>query len=360
MSDLDSRQSLLIKSMRFPLIVLVVIAHAAGTSPDLIHWSLEGHNIYYFVTEMLSRHLCSIGVCWFYVFSGYFFFSNLKDGKLDKNWILGKWNRRIHTLLIPYLIWNSILVVLIIIFTKLYAILEIPQSSNIYAAVERGPLFWFFTGPVNYPLWFMRDLMILSLVAPALYYLFNKLPWTGLILIVAFYLSCILTLIPQFRAICFFSLGAWLGICRYNILAICRKVKIPAAILSVILLFLSTSQIGRPLHELLRRLFFPFGMMTFMNICDALLNHDRYKALTTKLSATVFFIFAAHEVFILGWTKGFLLRIFGDSLSGLWISYFLTPVIVLTVCLLLFLLFNRFTPGALAFICGGRTQKKAR
>ena len=46
LTTLDERQSLLIRAMRFPLIVLVVFAHSVGTFPTAtVEWSLDGWNV---------------------------------------------------------------------------------------------------------------------------------------------------------------------------------------------------------------------------------------------------------------------------------------------------------------------------
>ena len=103
----DTRQSTLIKAMRFPLIVLVVFAHSVGTYPSpTVEWSLDGWNIFHFVSEMLSRHLFSIGTCWFFVFSGYLFLRYLKEEEFGFQWVTAKWKKRFWSLLVPYLLWN--------------------------------------------------------------------------------------------------------------------------------------------------------------------------------------------------------------------------------------------------------------
>ena len=74
-----------------------------------------------------------------------------------------------------------------------------------------------------------------------------------------------------------------------------------------------------------------------------------------RLSSTVFFIFAVHEIYILGWTKGFFLRLCGEGVTGTWIRFIFVPIVVLCVCLALYHLLNKLMPRALSFICGGRT-----
>ena len=74
------------------------------------------------------------------------------------------------------------------------------------------------------------------------------------------------------------------------------------------------------------------------------------------LSQTVFFVYAAHEIFILGWVKGALLRVFGATLPSRWLVYFAAPMLTLAICLALFRIFKRLTPHVLAFACGWRKR----
>lgn len=359
--DLDSRQSTLIKAMRFPLICLVVFAHSAGAfQPPTVEWSLDGANVFHFVAEMLSRHFCSIGTCWFFVFSGYFFLRFLKDQDFNARWVAGKWKKRIRSLLIPFLLWNTLMVVIILLKNEVFDWLALGKNAGEMQDVLNGPLYWFFTGPIDFPLWFLRDLMLMSLLAPLLYLVFKRFPWVSLAVLVLVYLSPWDPFIPTMRSIFFFSLGAWLGTTKRNMLALCRKVKIPAAIGMVILLLAATKQVGRPLHTLLLRAFYPFGMVVFMNFCDRLIDNERTCYRLCDLAGAVFFIYAAHEIYVLGWTKGILLRLLGDSMAATWIRYFLVPVFVILICLVLYNMLNRIAPRALAFACGGRSQKKAK
>lgn len=355
--NLDTRQSTLIKAMRFPLIVLVVFAHSLGFGNVEITNDLSGWNVYHFFSEMLSHNLARLAVCWFYVFSGYFFFRNLKEGEFTFKWVTGKWTKRVRSLLVPYLIWNALAVLAIVVKSFVFSAFGLGEDPGMEWVRQFDVLNWFVTGPADFPLYFMRDLMIMSLLAPLLYLLMKNLKLPSLVLIVLVYASPWSPGIPGMRGIFFFSLGAWLGIWKVNMLEICRKVKWLAAIAAVILLFIASYWNSSQYHEWLLRAFYPFGMITFMNVCDRLIDSETICERLCSLSAAVFFIYAAHEIFILGWTKGLFLRTFGDGLLGSWISYLFVPVAVLIVCYVLYLFFNRFTPKTLAFVSGGRTKK---
>ena len=160
---------------------------------------------------------------------------------------------------------------------------------------------------------------------------------------------------PSILAIFYFFIGSWMRINNNNnILSISRKYRTGAFIGALFLLLLATSQIGRPFHWLFLRLFIPFGMVFFMNLCDRIINHLYYRRILCKLSGTVFFIYAIHEIYILGWTKGLFLRLFGTSLPATWAAYLFVPLVTLILCLALFYGFYSICPQAMAIACGKR------
>ena len=361
MATTGSRQSELIKTMRFPLIVLVLFEHSVRPFYASIQWSLDSVNIYHYVTEMLSHFLCAIAVCWFFFFSGFLFYRNLQEGQFGKKWILQKWNRRVHSIVIPFFFWNMLNVAVILLVTGLFHLLGISANSNDpLVTLHQGPLFWFFTGPIDYPLWYLRDLIVMSVLAPVFYYPTKKWPWATLAVLLVLYLISYRTKFFLFPSFSLFGLGAWVSIRRDNLILICRRVKIPAAILAVVFLLVATYFCNhhRAYDKLFRLIFFPFGMVTFMNICDYLFDFKGWRNLMLKLTETVFFIYAAHEIYILGWTKGLFLRVFGETLAGRWVSYIFVPIVTGAVCLALFYLLKRVFPKALSFACGWRTVHK--
>ena len=347
--DLTARQSQLIRAMRFPLIVLVLYEHSVGAYAGI-------GTPYGFLSEMISHHLCPIAVCWFFFFSGFLFFWNMEEGRFSFKWTVDKWKRRIWTLLIPYLCWNTLTVVAIILKNYGFSLFGIPLSQDEMLTVQQGPLFWYISGPADFPLWFMLDMIVMTLITPLCYPIYKKWPWISLAFLVLIYFSPWKPLAISIRAIFFFSLGAWMSINRFHFLSIGKSIKVFAAIAAIILLIGATASLDKPWHEWLLRAFYPFGMITFMNVCDWLIDNDGRRERLTKLSASVFFIYAAHEIYILGWTKGLFVRIFGEGLPGTWIKFLFVPIIVLAVCLVLYRLLNRLMPRTLAFLCGGRSR----
>ena len=128
-NSLAKRQSTLIKAMRFPLICLVVFAHSIAPNNNPIQLSLDGWNIYHFVSELVSCNFCKIAVCWFFVFAGYFFFLNVPEDGISWNWLKDKWKRRVFTLLIPFVVWNLLAVFIPLIKAFLLMQLQLTQMN---------------------------------------------------------------------------------------------------------------------------------------------------------------------------------------------------------------------------------------
>lgn len=354
MNQIDERQSRLINSMRFPLIVLVVVAHSLGFGNIDVTSASAGWNAYHFFTEMISHNLAKLAVCWFYTFSGYFFFYTLKEGSFSADWVFGKWKKRVRGLLVPFLFWNLLLVLLTVLKDWAFAKAGLGVDGDAEWLLQSGVVYWLWSGPADFPLYFLRDLMIMSLFAPLWYLVVRRFKWLSLAVLVLVYVSPLNPSIPAMRAIFFFLMGAWLGIWKINMLEICRRVKIPSFILAAVLLLIATYYNSSGYHEWLLRAFYPFAMITFLNICDKLTLNEKCCSKLVSLSGAVFFVYATHEIFILGWVKGLFLRLFGTGLAASWISFIFVPIVVLCVCMLLYYVLNRIMPKTLAFVCGGR------
>lgn len=356
--DLEKRQSELIKAMRFPLIVLVLYVHSIRPEAVPMEWSLDGQNIFRIFTEIVSHYIGGLSLCWFFFFSGYLFYYN-KKRRFGSSWVLGKYKRRVKSILVPYLVWNLLNVAVVMVVTSLFGWAGITISRDPLDAVEKGPLYWFITGPIDFPLWYLRELIVLSILAPIFYYPVKKWPGITLLVILGCYLAVFFGfnffLFPSFS---FFGLGAWMSIRKDNLVGICYRFRHSAAIGAVVMLIVTVIMYNYGYDNNAFLLFAPFGMVTFMNFCHWLFNFPRMKKTMLMLTETVFFIYAAHEIFILGWTKGIFLRLLGDSLWAQWISFLFVPIVTMIVCFGLFYTLKRIFPEALAFLCGFRTVHK--
>ena len=95
--------------LRFPLIAGVVFIHSFGIPFDyeaLDFLNLSGIDCYNLFRVSISKVLAHVCVPTFYFISGYLFFKGLETWDVEK--YKQKLKRRVKTLLVPFLIWNTI------------------------------------------------------------------------------------------------------------------------------------------------------------------------------------------------------------------------------------------------------------
>ena len=89
--------------LRFPLIMAVVLIHCdypANTLCDV----RDTAPVFFAIQQFFQHHIYTVAVPLFFFISGYLFFRN---GIPDANGLRNKVTARVHTLLIPYLLWNT-------------------------------------------------------------------------------------------------------------------------------------------------------------------------------------------------------------------------------------------------------------
>ena len=99
--------------LRFPLIVFVVYIHSSGKPIDFyaIDFSNPMPIDYYNLLRISISHvLTHIAVPMFFFISGFLFFNKLQ--KWNRTVYFDKLKKRIKTLLIPFVIWNTIKIML--------------------------------------------------------------------------------------------------------------------------------------------------------------------------------------------------------------------------------------------------------
>lgn len=166
-----------ITRLRFPLALGVVFIHSMGRASDWTHASeLSALS---FLKWLLSSFLPGAAVPLFFIIAGFLFFKNFPE-----QWSWGKYKdklqSRIKTLLIPYLVWN------IIQFLHEWGKRGWGDFTARWKAVGGFDFLWgthdigrdlihdwgypmgHLTSPIDVPLWFVRDLMVVCLFTPVL------------------------------------------------------------------------------------------------------------------------------------------------------------------------------------------------
>ena len=139
--ELEKRQSEVIAAMRFPLMVLLLFAHVLPMVSVPIEMNLSEMNIYHFISEGISHNLSRIRNPLFFFFSGFFFFRKLEEW--NAGFYRSQLQKRIRSLLLPYLLWNILMIAAI--YIKNYAVTSFlsmePGEERFTLYVRIGPSF---------------------------------------------------------------------------------------------------------------------------------------------------------------------------------------------------------------------------
>lgn len=211
------QQSRAIDFLRFPLILCIVISHVCS---HIVHTNdiIWTHTWIYHFFRTGSDLGGLIGVSVFFFISGYLFFYSVS---FNRETYLKKTSKRVHSLVIPYLFWNFIVLLFYLMIESIDVLKvfmvnrELVSDNSIY---EYLLLFW---NPIANQFWFIKDLFLVCLLSPILYYFLKKCSIYGVISIGIIWLMVNVDWeFPVFklRTLFFFSWGAWLSINKISIM----------------------------------------------------------------------------------------------------------------------------------------------
>lgn len=371
MSD-DKVQSMVIDWLRFPMAIGVVFIHSRGLNLNVTNYNYGEVLLYDFIRNVFSSSIAEICVPTFFFFSGFLFFCKMKDW--DLSFYINSIQKRIRTLIVPYILWNIIAIFGSLLFAFIYSI-EKKDAVSIFVneLVSKGfyGVFWNWIKtplhsnimgwstslitPLDGPLWFMRDLIVVSLFSPIIYYVIKKTKYFGILLLSIAYLTQIWTFFPGFgiSSFFFFSSGAYFSINGKNFVAEFYKARKICYIISLVsfVLFLFWHSF---LHIYILRIFIFSTTISTINFISYLVKYEKINV-NLWLAKSSFFIFASHMILILPLASISYKYIFRpEKISSLLIQYFVVPVVTIGICLILYYLLQKFTPRFYGIITGNR------
>lgn len=360
MKKMNKSISEAINLLRFPLACMIVLKHYY--TPD-ISASVYGGDVYNFVGEFVTHAFTAVPVPLFFMISGYLYFNKctLYDG-FNKDVYVKKTKSRIKSLLIPYLLWNLLVFLLFTVMQSLTSGSDVMQKEGYKALVDYELIdylknFWALdsTGmPVDGPLWFIRDLFVMSLFTPLVYWGIKYLRWAFvLVLILVGYLNLGIDIpfIDYKYSVgiveIYFTMGA-----SFMLLAPETPVNLKDyKVLSLVTILAIVSMVGL-LYTVLENnveketpflwCYRIFGSFLFFAIAELLA--DKGWRIATWLSTASFFIFAIHkpiQVII----RRFFFAIFHPTNEIVLTSLiFIIPTVVILLSLLAFYIIKRWMP----------------
>ncbi len=371
-----------IKWFRFPMTLAIIPAHANLVRYGLlIHGEQYGMNYpdwYFYMGVFLSEIMGSISVPLFFVISGYlFFYKSDFDGQVYKR----KLKSRFKSLMVPYLLWN--LIILLAMGAKLLPIFSFVfnNSGNVefhFSLARLFNTFFYYDGtngllvypdlgipretpiPINGPLWYVRDLMVMVLLSPVVYWIIKYTKfWLMITIGIVLYIFG-RDFLPNFKYVSlilgymfFFSWGAYYSINKQDLVTQIRKFKY-VTLLIIPLTIINLFTIGT---EYNKYIFFPFVLASTISlivIVSYLIEKDKIHV-NSALANSAFFLYAMHALIIVDMGKVLFVGLhLTDTPIVMTILYFAIPILTISICLITYFILKKYAPKLCSLLSGGR------
>jgi fucose 4-O-acetylase-like acetyltransferase len=209
-----------INSLRFLLIVFVVIIHNGISAKGFTEKNIEAVIPAY--VENVQRPIgiiTAVAVPLFFLFSAYLLY-------ISEQQYIPVLKKKCRTILLPYFLWNLLLVLFYFLMQSLPYINRFFNSSLEHMIKNYGIIDWIdifvgkfterreFKYPFVYHFWFLRDLIILNIFFLGIKKLADKFSLGTLVLLLIFWINNINIYVISPEALLFFSLCYYIK--KYN------------------------------------------------------------------------------------------------------------------------------------------------
>ncbi len=303
--------------------------------------------------------LANIAVPMFFVFSGFLFFSGIQTAK-D---CFPKIRKRVQSLIIPYVLWNIIFVLWYVVLQNLPGIAGM-INSDIITEITRGSvlenLYTIFVAPVAFQLWFLRDLIIIVLFSPLIYYWIKYTRWYGTLAILLLH-PWLMTLSETFNqfGIAYFILGGTIAKCSDLEYVTKRACSTPVFIMSLVIWLVHAM-----LQALQIQVAFWYwgvlsvlaGMITTWRVYDLLASKTKVIYAMSPLRPLLgysFFVYLFHEP-AFNIIKKIGVKALGTGDIVLILLFLINPIIMYFLSVLVAKLLQKIMPKVYGVLVGGR------
>lgn len=210
----------IISYLRFPLCAAIVMIHS-----DIAIYNTSAANLelYHSFSTIFIDSICSAAVALFFFISGYLFFH---ESAFNAQIYKKKIKNRIHSILIPYLLWNIICFVILFILQNTFSTFSLLLHKKIATFTPQDYLYIFWNiqkitelssdqqGPLVGQFWFLQCLFTFTILAPIIYFTIKK---TKLFIVLVILLLCLTDKTPSMPgfnvvSLYYFTLGAFFSI----------------------------------------------------------------------------------------------------------------------------------------------------
>jgi len=296
-------------------------------------------------------------VALFFFMSGYLYFVNIGEQKFSFAIWKNKSCNRVKSLVIPYILWNLLVLALFAAAQSLTGNAGTIQKDGYkliadYQFIDFLKAIWALdsTGfPIDGPLWFVRDLMITSIfLSYPIWWIVKRTGVCGLLTIFFAWHLDLVELVPgiSFSCVFYFSVGAFCAINNFDLFSNVSK-KTSHQMGATIILSLAVYSILAALHSenasLYRQVFTNITILLIFGWLASYIRERKVKAIAFLGNAS-FFIFAMHkplQVIVRRYSFAILHPASEIELS---LMAIIVPAIVITLCLLAFYIVRHYMP----------------
>jgi fucose 4-O-acetylase-like acetyltransferase len=361
------------KFWSFVSMFLLVFVHAYNLQISYLQpWTTPGEALTgnSFIQYFLANGILRFRIPMLFIISGYLY--ALHDSRPYKQ----RTNKRLRTLLLPYLIWSAFGLLLTYVLEMFpYTRSMISQShfmqfNNHITLLHQYKWYdwlvrWILI-PVPYQLWFIRVLLIYNIAYPWLRNWVSNKKGRWIFFPVAIFLWLTNFGIPFFEGegLLFFSLGIWMQKTGYNIQSPNKWLKpLPWMLLFVIIAAIKTwlafkgeAYLGKaiiPVLLFLHKLVVFSGLVAAWFGCDALVKKFMQYQWFVWLSGFSFIIYALHTP-LLFYANATLFPLVEHIANYRIAVFMLLPVLIIIFCIATGALLRRVLPKFYSILTGGR------
>lgn len=336
-----------IRIVKWIAIVMVVFLHAYTTEVSfadginaaaLPEWLL-------LLETGVSQIIARCGVPIFFLFSAVLLFRS----EYSYREVIRK---KIRTLLVPYLIWNTF-------WIAVFAVLQSLPFTAAYFSGSNTPILqcslkeWFglygigMEYPQCYPLWFMRDLTAVMLIFPLIKRAADKYPKA------MFGIGAAVWILPlsfwEKTALAWFLIGAAVVRMKYHLMFFDKysMLKITGLYFGVAAVSLFWD------HPVIRNISVLLGIVFLLRLSKEIYGRENLRRNFLRLSEWVFMIYVLHEM-TLSSVRKLCFRLLPANPLFWFLEYLLIPIMVIVGCILAGMIFKRLLPGMYRIATGER------
>lgn len=342
--------------------IMVIFRHSYNIKNDINYFFEPNTFISFsniFMQNIISEGLTHMAVPIFFLISGYLLFQNFNISTYQ-----GKILKRVHTLFIPYLFWTTLVILIYFILQLVPGISHYFNDTLIKDLSMQELIIKTWVNPKNYPLWFLRDLIFLTIFSPLIFYFVKKSPKIFFIIIAFLWFFGLIqpsTDISFYKSesILFFSIGAYFAIISDKLISIKVSNKLFLCLVSIyfiLLIFKALFLTIYPDESGILIIIIIHNTSVLFGIAALWFLLDRYNfAQLSFLTSFTFLFYVFHEP-ALGILRKGSYAIFGKTPLVSMISYVIIPILILILLTIFGSILKKYFPRVGSVVTGNRLE----